>query len=163
MYNFKIWIDADSCPLPVKNLVIDTAKAKDLNIHFAANHEISIPKNNPNFTMHICAKTEGAADNFILDNAAQNDLVITRDIPFAARLVEKNIPVMNDRGTIFTKDNIKERLSERNFNLNLAELGLGGGGKKSYGPKEFKKFADTFERTVSQKIVTETFSKKWEN
>lgn len=160
MYSFFIWIDADSCPLPVKNYVIDMAKAKNLNVNFVANHEISHPKNNPLFKMIICEKKEGAADNFIFENAEKNDIVITRDIPFAERLVEKGIFVMNDRGTVFTKDNIHERLSERNFNLNLAQLGLSEKNASRYGNRELKKFADCFERKTSQLIVNENFSKK---
>ncbi len=158
MYSFYIWIDADSCPLPVKNYVIDMAKAKKMNVNFVANHEISIPKNDPHFAMHVCEKISGAADDYIFNKAGQNDLVITRDIPFAQRLVEKKIFVMNDRGTVFTKENIKERLAERNFNLNLALIGLTESTKSRYGQKELKKFADTFERHTSQLIVNETFS-----
>ena len=67
---------------------------------------------------------------------------------------------MNDRGTVFTKDNIHERLSERNFNLNLAQLGLSEKNASRYGNRELKKFADCFERKTSQLIVNETFSKK---
>ena len=160
MYSFYIWIDADSCPLPVKNHVIDMAKAKNMNVNFIANHEVSIPKNNPLFKMHIVEKTAGAADDYIFENAKQNDIVITRDIPFAARLVEKKVFVMNDRGTVFTKENISERLSERNFNLNLAMIGLSESTKSRYGQKELKKFADAFERHTSQLIVNETFSAK---
>ena len=136
------------------------AKAKNLNVNFVANHEISHPKNNPLFKMIICEKKEGAADNFIFENAEKNDIVITRDIPFAERLVEKGIFVMNDRGTVFTKDNIHERLSERNFNLNLAQLGLSEKNASRYGNRELKKFADCFERKTSQLIVNENFSKK---
>ena len=61
---------------------------------------------------------------------------------------------------VFTKDNIKERLSERNFNMNLAAIGLGGSTGSRYGTKELKKFADTFERHTSQLIVNEIFSRK---
>lgn len=160
MYSFYIWIDADSCPLPVRNWVIDIAKAKALNVNFVANREIPHPKNDAHFKMFVCEKTEGAADDFIFSNASGNDIVVTRDIPFAARLVEKGIFVMNDRGTVFTKDNIAERLSERNFNLNLAMIGLSGNSTRHYGPKELKKFADCFERKTSQLIVNDTFMQK---
>lgn len=157
MYIFKIWVDADSCPLPVKNFIIDLAKAKNYNVHFAANHEVSIPKNNPLFTMHICPKTPGAADDFIFENTSAQDIVVTRDIPFAARLVEKKITVINDRGILFTKENIAERLSERDFNLNLAQIGLGGGSENRYSQKELKKFADTFEPLTSQLAFNEIY------
>lgn len=163
MFSFTIWIDGDSCPLLVKNFVIDYAKPKELKVTFVANREISIPKNSSIFKMIVCEKKDGAADDYIYENIQENDVVITRDIPFAARLVEKKIFVMNDRGTVFTKDNIRERLSERNFNLNLAQIGLVNNSKKTYSQKELKKFADTFNRHVSQLMVNETYSKKNES
>ncbi len=159
-YSFRVFVDADSCPIPVKNFIIDFCKAKEISVIFAANHEISIPKNNPLFTMVVCPEKDQAADNYITETTKENDMVITRDIPFAARLVEKKIFVMNDRGVSFTKENIGQKLSERNFNMNLAAIGLGGNGGSRYGQKELKKFADTFERHISQLIVNETFSRK---
>lgn len=160
MYDFKIWIDADSCPVPVRDFLIGIGKSKNLNECFVANKSVSLPENNPLFNMIVCKNTPGAADDYIFENCGKTDIVITRDIPFAARLVEKKIFVMNDRGFVFTKDNIGERLSERNFNLNLSILGLNEKSETRYGPKELKKFADTFERQVSQTIVSETFSKR---
>ncbi|MGI5058120.1 DUF188 domain-containing protein [Treponema pectinovorum] len=159
MYSFVIWIDADSCPLLVRNYVIDCAKSKSMNVSFVANRKIPFPKDNPLFKMCITEKKTGSADDFIFENAKGADVVITRDIVFAARLVEKKICVMNDRGTIFTKDNIKERLLERNFYLNMAELGFGSNDNR-YGQKEFKKFETTFERVTAQLRVNETFSRK---
>lgn len=158
MYSFVIWIDADSCPLLVRNYVIDCAKAKSMNVSFVANREVPYPKNNPLFKMYITEKKAGAADDFIFENSKESDIVITRDIPFAARLVEKNIFVMNDRGKVFTKYNIQERLRERDFNLNMAELGFGSSDNR-YGQKELKKFIDTFDRQTSQLIVNENFFK----
>ena len=160
MFSFYIWIDADSCPLLVRNWVIDIAKSKGLNVNFVANREISHPKNDSHFKMFVCEKKEGAADDFIFSKANGNDIVVTRDIPFAARLVEKGIFVMNDRGTVFTKDNIAERLGERNFNLNLAQIGLSGSSARHYGSKELKKFADCFERKTSQLMVNDIFIQK---
>lgn len=159
-YSFKIWIDADSCPKEVRNFIIDYAKLKDLTVYFVANRDISHPKNDSRFSMIICEKTEGSTDNYILSNATTKDIVITRDIPFAEKLTQLQITVMNDRGFLFTKDNIKEKLSERNFNLNLSFLGLNEGKKNSYGQKEYKKFTDTFDKIISQMIVNEIYSKK---
>lgn len=157
---FKIWVDADSCPAPVRNCIIDNAKSKNMNVIFVANREVPCPKNSPLFKMVICEKTSGAADDYIYKNCQNTDIVITRDIPFAKRLIEKNIFVMNDRGTIFTRENIDERLSERNFSLTLANLGLAGSSEKRYGQKELRKFATTFERHTSQLLMNELFLAK---
>ena len=99
-----------------------------------------------------------AADDYIAGKVQKHDAVVTRDIPFAARLVERGIVVMNDRGKLFTKENIGERLSERNFSLDLAALGLtGGGGKSSYSQKDFKKFCDCFEREMQKLIIIDKY------
>ena len=77
----------------------------------------------------------------------------------ADRLIEKGIFVMNDRGIVFTKDNIKDRLREREFNMNLSILGLNENAQSRYGQKELEKFSYIFERHISQLIVNHTFKK----
>ena len=91
-----------------------------------------------------------AADNYIVSSASEKDIVITRDILLAERLVAKNISVINDRGTAFTKDNIQDKIADRNFDLQLAQIGLGGSKKNSYGEKEFSKFKKCFERELQK-------------
>lgn len=159
MYTFKVWIDGDSCPLLLRNYLVNIAKAKKISMIFVANSILPLPADVPFIENRICNKTKGAADNLIFDNAAGNDIVVTRDIPFAARLVKKGIFVINDRGNIFTKDNIADRLQERDFNLNLAQIGLGGRTKDRYGEKQLAKFEDAFERQTSQLIVNDMFKK----
>jgi len=108
--------------------------------------------------MIVCKQEDQAADDYIFSHCQNNDIVITRDIPFAARLVEKNMLVMNDRGTVFTKENIGERLSERNFMMNLEAIGLGGTKKKSdYGKKEFDRFCRAFDRDFMQKVTNRQY------
>lgn len=159
MYDFKIWIDADSCPTLVKEYLLNIGKEKSLNENFVANKQIELLSDSPFIKMFICEKTNGAADDFIFEKASENDIVITRDILFAARLVEKNIFVTNDRGYIFTKSNIQDRLAERNLNLNLSILGLNEKSPNRYSQNELKKFKETFEKQVFQLIVNENFLK----
>ena len=99
--------------------------------------------------MIICEKEKDAADNYIFSMAEQSDLVITRDIILAEKLVNKNIQVINDRGTLFTKNNIHNRIEDRNLDLQLAQLGFGGG-TNVYGEKQFKKFRNCFENLISK-------------
>ncbi len=122
-------------------------------VTFAANRAIPGADNNPLFTMAVCEKKEGAADDYIVAHALENDIVITRDIPLADRLVKKNIPVMNDRGILFTKENIGERLSERNFALQLAQIGLGGDKRSTYSKKDFSSFASCFDREMQKRLA----------
>ncbi len=157
MTKCKIWVDADSCPKAVREHLVSFSQKKQIPLLFVANHQIPCPSNSELFTMIICQPTDQAADDYIFENVKENDLVITRDIPFANRLIQKDICTINDRGTKFTKDNIKEKLSERDFSFNLAQLGLGGPGKNTYGPKEFKKFADCFDREIQKILIIDQY------
>ena len=100
--------------------------------------------------MKICSAQKDAADDYILENVTNNDLVITRDIVFASKLVQKNITSINDRGTVFNTENIAKLLSERNFNLQLAEIGLVKHFNNGYDKKMFSLFANTFDREINR-------------
>ena len=110
--------------------------------------------------MIVCEKEQNAADNYIFEHTSENDIVVTRDIPFAARLVEKNIAVMNDRGVLFSKDNIEDKLREREFSLNMSEIGLGGNKGNYYGDKELKKFSTLFETELQKHIIADIYNVK---
>ena len=144
--SIQIWIDADSCPTRVRDHVVSYAKKTNIPVIFVANKPISAKFEN--FTMIICEQEKDSADNYIYNHVNKNDLVITRDIVFADRLVSKEIAVINDRGTQFTKDNIKDKLADRDFDLQLAEIGLGGSKKSTYGQKQFIKFANCFDKVL---------------
>lgn len=156
MLKMAIWIDADSCPALLRDFIIKIAKQKSIIVSLVANREIL--QEADNIKMIICDKEKDAADNYILQHAQKNDIIITRDILFAAKLVEKNITVLNDRGFSFNKDNIQERLMERNLSLNLSEIGFGGNKKNQYSQNELKKFTRTFEYELQKHITAEVYS-----
>lgn len=145
----QIWIDADSCPSLVRNHTIKIAAKDNVKVFLVANKEIPCSKEYP-YSMIICNTEKDAADNYIYDNANINDLVITRDIVFADRLVDKQITTINDRGTIFTKENVKELLSSRNFDLQLANCGLVKHYNEGYDKKKFAAFANSFDKVYHQ-------------
>ena len=147
--NTHIWIDADSCPSLVRNHAIKMAARYSLAITLVANKQITCTQSAP-YEMIVCEQNKDAADNYIFDHAATTDLVITRDIVFADRLVNKEIPCINDRGTIFNKQNIKELLAERDFNLNLSEMGLVKHYNEGYDKKKFAAFANSFDKIIHQ-------------
>lgn len=150
MKEVRIWIDADSCPVPVRNHAVKTAAKLGLTIFFVANKQI--PCDFSPYEMIICKNEKDAADSYILEHASENDLVITRDIVFADRLVEKNISAINDRGTAFTKENIKDLLSDRDFDFALFQAGVVKRTKDGYDKKDFEKFANCFDRVLHKLI-----------
>ena len=148
----NIWIDADSCPLKVRNHTVDYAAKKGITVYFVANKQIECQSKNP-FNMIVTDEQKDSADNYIFEHAAaQSDLVITRDIVFAARLVERGICVINDRGTEFTSEIIKERLSISDFDRQLAEIGLVKHFHEGYDKKKFAEFANSFDKVIHKLI-----------
>lgn len=148
----NIWIDADSCPLLVRNHVAEYSRKKGIKVFFVANKNISCDFPDL-FTMIITDAQKDSADNYIFEHAQSGtDLVITRDIVFADRLVQKGLLAINDRGTEFTKEIIKERLSERDFNLQLVQLGLSKPYHEGYDKKKFEKFCNCLDRVVIRNL-----------
>lgn len=152
MQRIKIWIDADSCPRSVRHYVLKSAMRLGMCVSFVANRVIPADASTTSFEMIVCGNTEGAADDVIVENVACDDIVVTRDVPLAARLVERDVCVMNDRGTLFTRDNIKEKLADRDFDLQLARIGFGGSTAVTYGKKEITAFKKCFDDAVQGKM-----------
>lgn len=141
-----IWVDADSCPSLVRNHTVKIGNKLGLKVVFVANKKITC--DNGNFEMVVCQAEKDAADNYIFENCKSGDLVITRDIVFAGRLVEKGICCINDRGTEFTSEIIKERLSVSDFDRQLAEIGLVKHYHEGYDKKKFAAFANSFDKVI---------------
>jgi len=146
----KILVDADSCPRTARELVLRRAKKLNLIVIFAANRLIPDAEAS-GAQMELCPLGENAADDRIVELAEKGDLVIARDVPLAKRLVEKDVSVVDDRGRVFTKNNINEFLSLRNFTVGLADNGLGFDRIANYGKKELKSFADSLDRILAKK------------
>jgi uncharacterized protein YaiI (UPF0178 family) len=145
----KILVDADSCPRPARELILRTAKRRKIRAVFAANRPI--PGIAGDYVvMELCPAGEGMADDRITALAEPGDLALTRDIPLANRLVKAGIRVIDDRGRVYTRENIRERLSLRNFMVGLAENGLGGEQHANYGKRELKAMADSLDRILAR-------------
>ena len=159
----RVLVDADSCAKRVRLYLISLAKKGHISLFFAANKDLSpnagqktdagqgqgygqARQEIPNFRMIVSPKESQAADNWILNAALPGDIAITRDIPLAAALFEKNVCVMNDLGKIFDKKNIERALKERELSLQMTQLGLGTKKRDSYGQKEFEAFARAFNK-----------------
>jgi uncharacterized protein YaiI (UPF0178 family) len=151
----KILVDADSCPGPARELLLRTAARTGVKTIFAANRPLpgvgggAKGMDGGAAVMELCPPGKDSADNRILSLAEKGDLAVTRDIPLANRLVEASVTVMDDRGRIYTGENIRERLSLRNFMVGLAENGLGTERTANYGRKDLKAMADSLDRLLA--------------
>ncbi len=149
----RVLVDADSCPKRVRGYLLSRAKKNLIELYFIANKEIKADEKSAppeSFKMIVCPQNQQAADNWILQNAAPGDIIITRDIPLADALLQKNFLVMNDRGKIFDKQNIVRALKERELSMQMSELGLGTKRRDSYGQKEFELFAECFNKEIAR-------------
>ncbi len=145
----KLWVDADSCPRQVRELVCRTGIRLKIPVVFVANRKIEMPKS-PLFSMVLASSTQDTTNDHIAQSASIGDLVVTRDIPFAKRLVDASIRVINDRGIVYTTENINERLSIRNLMLDMHRNGLVPEKTSQYGKKELQNFANALDREISR-------------
>jgi uncharacterized protein len=146
-----IWLDADSLPRKVRDIVARAACREEVEAVFVANRGVPFEEC-PSARM-LVTPDGVTADECILNNAAPYDLAVTRDIPLAARLLEKEVAVINDRGNRFDRDSIAERLSQRDWTLQLKEAGLAGPGGRSYDAGDVKRFADRFDREFRRLLL----------
>lgn len=145
----KLWIDADACPGPVKEIVLRAAERLRVPIVFVANKPISLPRSELVSSVQV-GKGLDVADQYISTNAQAGDLVVTQDIPLAAALVKKGVAAIDVRGEPFTPENIDERLSLRNFFQELREGGVSTEGPKGFAPQDKQRFAAALDRELSR-------------
>lgn len=147
----KIWIDADACPKAIKEIVFKASYRLNIPVSLVANSYMTIPRG-PLFTFIKVAKGTDIADLHIVDNVGASDLVITADIPLAALVVEKGATAINPRGELYTEENVRERLSVRDFMQNLRDSGVETGGPAPFGPKDKERFANSINRILTRMI-----------
>ncbi|MCB1771090.1 MAG: YaiI/YqxD family protein [Candidatus Competibacteraceae bacterium] len=146
----QIWIDADACPAPVKTIVFRASQRVRIPITLVANQRAQMP---PSPLIRVVQVSQGfdAADDYIVEHATASDLVITADIPLAARLVAQGIPALNPRGELYTADNIQERLALRNLKEELRSAGSIIGGPAPYHDRDKQAFANSLDRWLTQR------------
>ena len=146
----KIWVDADACPKAVKEILYRVAERTEISVTLVANYPLHLPHSS---FIHLTQVGSGAdiADDEIADKCEVGDLVITADIPLAARVVEKGAQALDPRGTIYDKNNIGQVLSMRNFMDELRGSGVETGGPSGFGQKEKFNFANALDKFIAQR------------
>jgi uncharacterized protein YaiI (UPF0178 family) len=147
-----IWIDADACPKIIKEVIYSISGRLQLEVVLVANSSMFIP---PSPLIRLIKVSAGAdvADSYIVEHVSSNDIVITADIPLAAFIVEKNAIALNVRGEVYTEENVRERLSMRDFMKDLRDsTGMEIGGPDTFGPKDKEKFTNSINRILEKKL-----------
>ena len=147
--NSQIWIDADATPKKIKELLFRAAERRKVQLTFVANVYTMAPRY-ANITIKVVAKGLDKADDYIAEQATDKELVITADIPLAARCIEKGASVLTPRGRVLDANNIAPILSARNFNEDLRNSGVQTGGPPPFSPKDIQQFANALDRWISK-------------
>jgi hypothetical protein len=145
----KIWVDADACPVVIKEILFRAAERTQIETTLVANHYLRIT---PSPFIKFLQVPTGfdVADNEIVKRLEADDLVITGDIPLAAEVIEKNAMALNPRGDLFTTENIKERLNMRDFMETLRSSGIESSGPAPLSHKDRQNFANNLDKILSQ-------------
>jgi len=145
----RIWIDADGCPRPVKDIVFRASQRLKLAVVLVADRPVGRPSS-PLVTSIVVPKDMDSADRHIAEKLDPGDLVITADLPLAAAVVERGAQAINPRGETYTAENVRERLSLRDFMMGLRETGELLGGPPPYGRRDKERFAAALDRHLSR-------------
>lgn len=145
----KIWVDADACPVVVKEMLFRAADRTQVHVTLVANQHLQIPKS-PHITMLQVTAGFDVADNEIVQRCAAGDLVITADIPLAAEVIEKGADALSPRGELHTKENIRSRLNVRDFMDSMRASGVHTGGPPPLSQSDKQAFANSLDRLLTQ-------------
>lgn len=145
----KIWIDADASPRAVKEIVFRASERLKVEVCLVANKPLTRHQSQLISSVVVAAGPD-VADDYIAEHALPQDLVITADIPLAARIVEKGGVALDPRGELYTEENVGERLSVRDLMFELRSEGFTGGGPAQFGLVDRQRFASAFDRTLTR-------------
>lgn len=147
----KIWIDADACPRVIKEIVFRASERLEIPVCLVAN--TGLAKHDTRLISSIVvAEGFDAADDYIADHAGTQDLVVTADIPLAARIVEKGALGLDPRGELYNEDNVGERLSMRDLLQELRGAGMVQGGPGQFSNTDRQRFASSLDRVLTRML-----------
>jgi uncharacterized protein YaiI (UPF0178 family) len=144
-----IYVDADACP--VKDEVVKVAERLDLVVTFVSNGGMR-PSRDPMIRNVVVSKSADAADDWIVDNARTNDIVVTADIPLAARAVALGAHVLGPTGRPFTPESIGMAVAMRDLKQHLRETGESKGYNASFAPQDRSRFLGALDQMARRAL-----------
>ncbi|MBT1449661.1 YaiI/YqxD family protein [Glaciecola sp. XM2] len=146
----KIIVDADACPVVIKEILFKAAQRTQVQTIFIANHAIRVPPSSVISSLQVPSGFD-VADHEVVRRCETGDLVITSDIPLADEVIEKGGNALSPRGELFDKQTIKSRLNTRDFMETMRASGFQSGGPPPLNQKDRKVFADHLDRLLAQR------------
>ena len=150
----RIWVDADACPNPIKEILFRAAERLKIQLTLVANKPLRTPPSAYINSIRVAAGFD-MADDKIAQEVRAGDLVVTADIPLAAAALVKGGRVLDPRGEIYTTDNIEARLPMRKFMDELRASGVDTGGPPPFSQGDRQAFARQLERLLAQPAAAE--------
>lgn len=148
----RLWIDADACPRVIKEIVFRASQRLELPVCLVANTCLAKHANGL-VTSIVVDEGPDRADDYIAEHACADDLVITADIPLAARIVAKGGIAIDPRGELYSEENIGDRLAMRDLLMELRCDGtIQGGGPRQFNLTDRQRFASALDRLLSQHV-----------
>ena len=147
----EIWVDADGCPLVIKEILFKAARRTGISLTLVANQYLRTPADT---NIHFLKVGSGfdVADNEIVKRVTAGDLVVTSDIPLAAEAIEKGSTVISPRGELYTSNNIRSRLSSRDFMETLRSSGVETGGPAALKNSDRMLFANQLDKFLTHNV-----------
>ncbi len=143
----KIWVDADACPVVIKDILFRAAERTGVQLTLVANQPVPVPPSRLIQSIQVASGFD-VADNEIVKRLEAGDLVITGDIPLAAEVIEKGGHALNPRGELYTTDNIRARLTMRDFMETLRSSGVDTGGPPPLSQSDRQSFANQLDKLL---------------
>ena len=141
----QIWVDADACPKVIKDILFRAADRVGVPVVLVANQPLQVPRSRYIRSIRVAGGFD-VADNHIVQQVEEGDLVITADIPLAA----EGCLALNPRGELYTEDNIRQRLNMRDFMDTLRSSGVDTGGPASFNHADRQAFANQLDRLLAR-------------
>jgi uncharacterized protein YaiI (UPF0178 family) len=145
----QIWVDADACPVAIKEVLFRAAEREQVHVTLVANQWIRTPPSRFVRSIQVPGGFD-VADAEIVERVSAGDLVVTQDIPLAALVIEKGALAVHPRGELYTPDTIAQRLSMRNFMDELRGSGVDTGGPAAFHARDKQAFANQLDRWLVQ-------------
>jgi uncharacterized protein YaiI (UPF0178 family) len=137
----RIWVDADACPVAIKEILFRAAEREQVQVTLVANQFLRTPPSRFVRAVQVPGGFD-VADAEIANRVAPGDLVVTQDIPLAAQVIAKGALAVHPRGELFTPDTIAQRLGMRDFMEELRSAGVDTGGPAAFHPRDKQAFAN---------------------
>lgn len=151
-FSVRIFVDADGCPGAVKDILYKASERLGIELILIANRFMPI-KSSPLIHFVLVPGGFDMADDAIAERAQRDDLVITADVPLAARVVEKGAFALNPRGTIYDANSIGAKLSMRNSMEELRNSGVETGGPNAFSLKDRQRFAQALDKFLAKRKI----------